>query len=33
MEDIMKIVNSLEDFGLIKGVTQTIATGTNKQKG
>ena len=34
MEDIMKIVKSLEDSGLlIKGVTETIENETKEQKG
>ena len=34
MEDIIKIVKSLEDFGLLlKGVTETVQNEVNKQKG
>ena len=34
MEDIMKIVESLEDSGvLIKGITQTVENETKEQKG
>ena len=34
MEEIMKIVKSLEDFGLlVKGVSETIQTEAKEQKG
>ena len=34
MEDIIKIVKSLEDFGLLlKGVSETIQAEANKEKG